>query len=123
MTDYSRTVSYYLNRESGEIVSDLEGDLDEEELDNDKYVYVEPISSRESYQFMEEFIETITDPQLKKRLQIAIGGRGAFRMFWQTLGDYPQEKKRWATFEEKKIDQCIDRWIENLSTPKKKVIP
>lgn len=123
MTDYSGTVSYYLNKETGEIVSDLEGDLDEEELDNDTYVYVEPISSQESYQFMEEFIETVTDPELKRRLKIAINGRGAFRMFWQTLGDYPQEKKRWITFEEKKIDQCIDRWIENLPTLEKKVKP
>ena len=114
ITDYSG-IDYYLNIETGEIVDNLEGDLDDEVLESDNYVYIEPISSRESYTFMEDFIMIVRDLKLKRRLKIAINGRGAFRMFWQTLQDYPEEKKRWIAFQEKKIDQYIDTWIENLA--------
>lgn len=115
MTDHGRIADCYLNIETGEIVDDFECELDEDVLDNDNYVYVRPISSREAYTFMEDFIETVKDVELKRRLQIAINGRGAFRMFWQTLQDYPEERQRWIAFEEEKINQCIDAWIERLA--------
>ena len=114
ITDFSG-IDYYLNIETGEIVDNLEGDLDDEVLESDNYVYIEPISSRESYTFMEDFIMTVKDLELKRKLKIAINGRGAFRMFWQTLQDYPEEKKRWIAFQEKKMSQYIDTWIENLA--------
>ena len=114
ITDYSG-INYYLNIETGELVDDLEGQLDDDVLENDKYVYVEPISSREAYTFREDFIGTVKDIELERRLTIAINGRGAFRMFRQTLQDYPDEKKRWIAFEEEKISQYIDIWIENLA--------
>ncbi len=115
MTDHGSEADCYLNIETGEIVDDFECELDEDVLDNDNYVYVRPISSREAYTFMEDFIETVKDVELKKRLQIAINGRGAFRMFWQTLQDYPEERQRWIAFEEEKINQYIDAWIERLA--------
>lgn len=114
ITDFSG-IDYYLNIETGEIVDNLEGDLDDEVLESDNYVYIEPISSRESYTFMEDFIMTVKDLELKRRLKIAINGRGAFRMFWQTLQDYPEEKKRWIAFQEKKMSQYVNTWIENLA--------
>ena len=119
ITDYSG-INYYLNIETGELVDDLEGQLDDDVLENDDYVYVEPISSWEAYTFREDFIRTVKDIELERRLEIAINGRGAFRMFWQTLQDYPEEKKRWIAFEEEKISQYIDIWIENLALDQKR---
>jgi len=119
VTDHSG-INYYLNIETGEILDDLEGDLDEEMLESDNFVYIEPISSREAYTFMEDFIMTVKDLELKRRLEIAINERGAFRRFWQTLQDYPEEKRRWIAFEEKKIDQYVDKWVENLALDKER---
>jgi len=47
---------------------------------------------------MEDFIETVSDPQIRRELAIAIDGRGAFRRFKDVLLDYPAERERWFAF-------------------------
>lgn len=120
LEDNSGLDEYYLDVETGKIVSNFEDVLaelgiDEEDLDSERYWYIDPISSREAYRFMEEFIETVADQELKRRLSIAVSGRGAFRMFKATLSEYPEEQKRWFQFHDTKMEEYADEWLNNMA--------
>ena len=106
----------YLDLETGGILSTIDYEIDEEEVDDERYAYIDPISSHEAYSLMEEFIETVEDHKLKRRLNTAISGRGAFRMFKITLQDYPEEQERWCTFHDTKMEEYADEWLENVAS-------
>jgi len=126
LSDNSGWEEYYLDLETGEIILSsmdevlAEHEVEEEDLESDRYWYIDPIPSWEAYNFMVEFIETVENEELKRRLSIAINGRGAFRMFKATLYEYPEEQKRWFAFHDKKMEQYTDEWLENLSFALKK---
>ena len=120
LEDNSGMDEYYLDLETGKIVSNFEGllaelGIDEEDLESERYWYIDPISSREAYNFMVEFIETVKDQELKKRLSIAIDGRGAFRMFKATVSEYPEEQERWFKFHDTKMEEYADEWLKNVA--------
>jgi hypothetical protein len=71
------------------------GEDDDDENDEDHWLYVACSGSRESYRDMELFIATVDDPAIVDRLQIAITGKGAFRRFKDVLSRWPQELQRY----------------------------
>lgn len=82
--------------------------------DTGRFVTVPSADSDEGYQDMEAFIETVGDEQLRNRLCRAIGGRGAFRMFKDTLTDYPEERERWFKFKDDRLRKRALDWLESL---------
>ena len=65
----------FLHKITGDVIRIFRGAEDSEtklrEMENDPNVlYVEPISSREQYRWMEEFIEIAQEPSLKDKLNI-----------------------------------------------------
>ncbi len=89
---------FYLDLETGEILSNIDYEIDEEEVDEERYVYIDPISSHEAYNFMVEFIETVEDHKLKRRLYTAIDGRGAFRMLGPPSWSIQKSKRDGSNF-------------------------
>jgi hypothetical protein len=72
------------------------GEDDGDENDEDRWLHVAPLGSREGYRDMELLIATVQDdPALVDRLQIAITGKGAFRRFKDVLSRWPQELQRY----------------------------
>lgn len=114
LDSYGGLGNNYLDLETGKIVS-TEMDYEDEQYDNEQYVWIEPIYPFEAYTFMEEFILTVKDTDLKMRLQAAIEGKGAFSRFKTVLYNYPEENKRWSDFQEKKLEDYADRWLEELA--------
>ncbi|PKQ28321.1 MAG: hypothetical protein CVT63_03365 [Candidatus Anoxymicrobium japonicum] len=121
LDDSSFTINRYLDLETGEIVEQIEFDDayyddNEEELedpvsemieeDPDRFEYIDPLPSFESYRHMEAFIPTVQDPHLKDLFVMAIDGRGAFKRFKDVLNRYPEEEERWSQFKERKM-MCI----------------
>ncbi|HEY4221908.1 MAG TPA: UPF0158 family protein [Myxococcota bacterium] len=108
-------VHSYLHRTTGAIVT-LSVDAAEEErvrLDDDPlYVEVQPVPSREQYRMMERFIETVTQPLLKERLQDSIVGKGAFRRFKDVISRFPDERKRWFAFRDVLLHRHILDWLK-----------
>ena len=117
----------FLNRATGDVVRIFRGSEGAEqrlrEVENDDdYLYIEPISSREQYRWMEEFIEVTEEPNLKDKLNIAIDGKGAFRRFKDVLVGYPEERERWFAKRAVKLRTHITEWltaknIEALNIP------
>lgn len=125
LSDISGMAEYYLDLETGDIVDTFTDAMDvldicEEDLESDRFWYINPMSSDEAYTFMVEFIETVTDDDLKRQLSIAINGRGAFRMFKDTLLEYPEERERWFAFRDEKMNNYADEWLKDLAAALKK---
>jgi hypothetical protein len=75
------------------------------------YVRVDPASSREQYRWMERFVGSVTDLQLRERLVMAIDGKGAFRRFKDVLLAYPAERERWFTYRADLLHWHMHNWL------------
>ncbi|MDB9525326.1 UPF0158 family protein [Oscillatoria sp. CS-180] len=120
----SGEISFYLDVKTGQIAmesSDFpsgilvgEGDFDEETFDlsdSSRFLPIPMADSREGYRDMEAFINTLENPILKDKLEIAIDGSGAFRRFKNVLIGEP-ERERWFAFKQQQLRQRIFDWLE-----------
>jgi len=79
--------------------------------DPGRWLWVDTVGSRAGYRDMQEFIDTITDPERAERLGIAIQGRGAFRRFKDVLARWPVELDRWYAFTEERQRGRARAWL------------
>lgn len=114
-------VTYYLDLQTGEIefISQAYSDADEREefeemLQNDleRYVTVEPISSREGWRIMSDFIAGLPESEARERLEVAIHRNRPFRRFKDTLHDYPDLRQRWFRFHEERLLELAREWLD-----------
>lgn len=108
----------FLNMNTGDVIRVFDGSdnsdnrLRQAETSAD-FVYIEPISSREQYRWMEEFIEIVVEPTLKDKLNIAIDGKGAFRRFKDVLVNYPEDRERWFGLRAEKLRNHMTTWLDS----------
>ena len=112
---------YYLDLETGKLllVSDEFMDINEtkkvyEKLDDEpeRYLSIPTESSREGYQDMVAFTESLEDENLKEKLWIALNGRGAFRRFKDVLLSYPKKREEWFRFQDERLEKRVMGWLE-----------
>lgn len=112
---------YYLDTKTGELllVSDEFMDTNEtkeiyERLDSEpeRCLSIPTESSRERYQDMAAFTESLEDENLKEKLWIALNGRGAFRRFKDVLLSYPEKREEWFKFQDKRLEKRVMEWLE-----------
>jgi Uncharacterised protein family (UPF0158) len=77
------------------------------------YVRVDPASSREQYRWMERFVGSVSESQLRERLVMAIDGKGAFRRFKDVLLAYPAERERWFTYRADLLHWHMHQWLSD----------
>jgi hypothetical protein len=120
MEDASYEHRYFLDTETGELilVSELFGDEEaQRQLDKidkaepGRYLQVRPADSREGYDDMQDFIDTVSDEHLQELLNVAIQGRGAFRRFKDVLARHPAEQRRWFDFQAARLDARAREWL------------
>lgn len=109
-------VHSYLQFETGEVIRIVDGVADprmhEKIARDDKYLKIDPVSSREQYRWMERFIDSLEDEQeLQTKLTVAIDGKGAFRRFKDVLMSYPVQRERWFTFRSERLASCMKAWL------------
>ncbi len=109
-------VHSYLHLNTGEVLRVVDGVADpamHQRIASDPgYLRVDPVSSREQYRWMERFIATATEPDLRSRLVSAIDGKGAFRRFKDVLMAFPAERERWFEFRTERLRSCMEQWLE-----------
>jgi hypothetical protein len=76
-----------------------------------RFLRVPGADSREGYEDMQAFIETVSSPWLQERLWTAIRGRGAFRRFKDVLAGAPAERERWFAFKGDRLRQRVLAWL------------
>ncbi len=74
------------------------GEIDEDDDDPDRWLWVDCMGSHGGYRDMEWFIADLDDKVFADRLAHAISGRGAFRRFKDRLSERPELMTRWHAF-------------------------
>ena len=110
-------VHSYLHRATGEVLRVVDGVADptmHQRIAIDaSYLRVDPVSSREQYRWMERFIATVPDGELRTRLVAAIDGKGAFRRFKDVLLTFPADRERWFQFRTERLRACMEAWLDS----------
>ena len=121
MESQSGEVDYYLDKQTGQIlqVSDgLFGD-DEDEIrdeveDNpDRYLFIEPVLPDEGFKIMEEFIDSVSDPEAAGALYKALSRRNPFRNFKDTLCEFPETRQDWFKFHDEALLEVAKDWLSS----------
>lgn len=118
----------FLNTVTGDVIRVFEsGEGAEIQLteieESNNFLYIEPVSSREQYRWMEEFIEDVEDSGLREKLNIAIDGKGAFRRFKDVLMAYPSERERWFAKRSGKLHAHMAEWLKLMNVEATNVPP
>ena len=77
-----------------------------------RYIAIPGSETRESYDDMAAFVETVSDARFHNRLAHAIQGGGAFRRFKDALFERPAERKRWFEFSAARERERLLEWLE-----------
>ena len=108
-------VHSYLHFDTGEVIRIVDGVADPSMhtriMNDSRYLRIDPVSSREQYRWMERFIATVEDDELRRRLNIAIDGKGAFRRFKDALMSHPVDRERWFAFRSERLRSCMESWL------------
>ena len=129
--------AFYLDRETGEVISiseeeedgveegeddgddAVEEDQSDEEIlreeiesDADRYVMVAPVPLADLVEWMTAFIQTVKEKDLAGPLLKAANGHHPDREFDRALRKNPIERLRWIGFLETQAQEIIDGWIE-----------
>ncbi len=120
MEDASYEHRYFLDTETSEVILVSEMLDDEEaqrqvaeidEAEPGRYLQVPHADSREGYDDMQDFIDTVSDGHLQELLNVAIQGRGAFRRFKDVLARHPGEQQRWFDFQATRLEARARAWL------------
>lgn len=108
-------VHSYLHFDTGEVIRIVDGVADPAMhtriMNDSRYLRIDPVSSREQYRWMERFIATVEDEDLRRRLNVAIDGKGAFRRFKDALMSHPVDRERWFAFRSERLRACMESWL------------
>lgn len=89
-----------------------EDDIKEIEENYDKYLEFEKMDSRESFQVMEEFVETVRDEKLKEKLELGLSLSKPFRNFKDIIDDETEYRKKWFAFKSAKYREFVKEQLE-----------
>jgi hypothetical protein len=107
----------FLDRRTGQLIAirtEVPGDgekLQQLADAGDRYLRVEPVSSREQHRWMKQFVGTIPDRALRERLGEVILRPGAFRAFKEVLQEHADERTRWFAFRRALLRIHIELWF------------
>jgi len=108
--------SHWLNLESGSILSligpDADNETDTDPLDDDRWLFIEPIESSEAFRVMEDFVDQCGDDRLARTLGQALQQRKPFRCFKDALAAHPAQSEAWFAFERQAMESVARRWCE-----------
>lgn len=109
--------SHWLNIESGTILSligpDAGDETDEDPRDDDRWLFIEPIESSETFRIMEDFVDQCGDDHLARALGRALRQRKPFRRFKDALAAHAAQREAWLAFERQAMEAIARRWCED----------
>ena len=88
-------------REAREVFGDTQG----------RYLPIPERPSWEVEELMAEFVDTVSEADLQKKLAAAIEGRDAVRRFRDTLAHYPKERERWVAQRQESDQEYAAQWL------------
>jgi hypothetical protein len=114
LEDHSYEGSWWIDAETGEVWYWRDDEDDDAAFDPDERSdarRIDPLPSREGYGDMEDFITRVPDRRAADLLERAIGGRGAFRRFKDTLFEYPELREMWFRFSNARMQRRVIEFL------------
>ena len=111
----------YLHRQTGAVISfpdsrqfpdttDWQTEVDLVATDPDSYVAITPMSSRESFQIMEQFADQLSDEAFRNRLLHALGQPKPFQRFKSLVDESDPYRQQWYDFRDAKtIERLLSK--------------
>ena len=94
------------------IENSLDAGIDISDLDHDdRWLPVNPEGSGEAFHDMGQFLQEISEPDLRQRIQRTLEGRGAFRRFRDALEHYPHLEDRWLGYRDDRRRGRARAWL------------
>lgn len=109
MGDHSYNIRWYFDFDEQDTVPLIEetGCYPEK---GHRLLRIEPIESWESFQIMEDFVETITDEVVQDKLWSALRHRHPFSAFNKML-HYTDQRENWFAFRDERMRLIVERWM------------
>lgn len=116
--DYGTELQHFFDRQTGEVLSLLEEDMDEEDRERldaepDRYLLIEPVPSSVGYDVMSDFVDTLPEGKVPRELARALQQRHPFRRFKDVLLNYPAVREDWFRFHEQAFMKIIQEWLDD----------
>jgi len=116
--DYGTDLQHFFDRQTGEVLSLLEEDMDEEDIerldaDPDRYLLIEPVPSSVGYEIMSDYVEILPEGKVPRELARALQQRHPFRRFKDVLLNYPSVREEWFRFHEQAFMKIIQEWLDD----------
>ncbi|MCL2094028.1 MAG: UPF0158 family protein [Treponema sp.] len=81
----------------------------------DRYLPLPQWMPADGFRLMERFAASLKNPLVRQELSSSLDqGRGVFRAFKNTLGQYPEIEKLWFQFKDREMKAQILRWYNAL---------
>jgi len=112
--------SGYIDKQTGEILMTFEqsDEPEQEEVidrlneDPARYLMIEPISSREGFQIMENFVEGLPEGGERDLLTKVLSRKKPFSNFKNALADMGPLRQQWFDFHDKELRQLATAWLK-----------
>jgi len=91
-----------------ELVETAENILGDEK---NRFLLIPKSESREGYETMAAFANSVRGKGLRDKLAIALNGKGAFRRFRSVLNEHPDELEQWYTFKDDWMRAEAIKWL------------
>jgi hypothetical protein len=103
--------SQYIDLLEGEVVSpDVSDDIDYEDVeDDDRYFYIEPITSEEGYEIMQDFAASEESDEIRNQLFDALERKKPFLNFKEALRDYPDREKAFYEYKDNRLKELLKK--------------
>jgi len=100
---------HYIDLVKEEVVSpDLDDDIGYEDVENkERYFCIEPITSNEGYEIMQDFTASIESDEIRDRLIDALEQKKPFRNFKDTITEYPDIENRFHKYKDNRLKDIL----------------
>jgi len=106
--------SHYIDLFEGEVISPDVDDISHEDVKNeDRYFYIEPITSYEGYEIMQDFAALEESDEIRSRMFDVLERKKPFLNFKNALSDYPDIEKKFYEYKDNRLKEILkDRLAE-----------
>jgi hypothetical protein len=101
--------SHYIDLIKGEVVSpDVDDDITYEDVENsERYFCVEPITSDEGYEIMQDFVASIESDEIRDHLIDTLERKKPFRNFKDAITEYPDIETQFYEYKDNRLKDIL----------------
>ncbi|MES2817764.1 MAG: UPF0158 family protein [Pseudomonadota bacterium] len=114
----SEASEHYLDLDSGALLTVAPGEpapgvLEKYQVQTDRYLIIEPLSTAQRLAMAEAFLFSLHDPCAHAALSQALVGRKPLRSFLNALELWPALQQAWLAHQDQQIQELALDWLED----------